>query len=112
MWLELTIRFVVGGAIVSLFSLLGEVFSPKTFAGIFGAAPSVAIATLAIALTKEGAAYARVEGVSMLFACPALLVYAQACVVIASKKSLPVWLGALAAYLIWGAVAYAAWRLR
>ena len=44
---ELVIRFVVGGAIVSLFAVLGDVVCPKTLSGVFGAAPSVALATLA-----------------------------------------------------------------
>ena len=41
---ELVLRFVLGGVIVSLFSLLGDLWKPKTFSGIFGAAPSVALA--------------------------------------------------------------------
>jgi hypothetical protein len=32
------VRFLVGGAIVSLFAALGGVVRPKSFAGIFGAA--------------------------------------------------------------------------
>ena len=43
---ELFIRFLIGGAVVSSFALLGEVFRPKTFAGLFGAAPSIALASL------------------------------------------------------------------
>jgi len=46
---ELAIRFVVGGAIVSVFAVLGDVVCPKTLSGVFGAAPSVALATLALA---------------------------------------------------------------
>ena len=41
---ELVLRFVLGGAIVCTFAALGTVFKPKTLAGTFGAAPSVAIA--------------------------------------------------------------------
>jgi hypothetical protein len=39
------IRFVVGGLAVSAFAVLGDVFRPKSFAGLFGAAPSIALAT-------------------------------------------------------------------
>jgi hypothetical protein len=35
---ELAIRFCLGGLIVSVFSLLSDLFRPKTFAGLFGAA--------------------------------------------------------------------------
>jgi len=45
---ELLVRFLVGGALVSVFALLGDLFEPKSFSGLFGAAPSVAIATLAL----------------------------------------------------------------
>ena len=40
------IRFLVGGAVVSVFALIGDLVKPKSFAGLFGAAPSVALATL------------------------------------------------------------------
>jgi hypothetical protein len=44
---EYVVRFLVGGAVVSAFAMLGDVLRPKSFAGLFGAAPSVALATLA-----------------------------------------------------------------
>ena len=42
---EFLIRFLIGGAIVSAFAMIGDVLRPKSFAGLFGAAPSVALAT-------------------------------------------------------------------
>lgn len=51
---ELIIRFLVGGTFVSLFAVLGDLFRPKSFAGLFGAAPSIALATLGITIAKEG----------------------------------------------------------
>ena len=44
---QILIRFIIGGMIVSAFAIIGDVLKPKTFAGLFGAAPSVALATLA-----------------------------------------------------------------
>jgi hypothetical protein len=41
---EYLIRFVVGGAVVSAFAVLGDVLRLKSLAGLFGAAPSVAMA--------------------------------------------------------------------
>jgi hypothetical protein len=41
---ELFIRFVVGGTVVSFFAVLGDLLKPKSFAGLLGAAPSVALA--------------------------------------------------------------------
>ena len=48
--LQLVFRFVVGGAIVTLFAALGDVLKPKSFVGLFGAAPSVAMATLGLTI--------------------------------------------------------------
>src|SRR5262249_3506641 len=59
----------------SAFAALGDVFRPKSFAGLFGAAPSIAIATLAIAIWQQGAQYAAVEGRSMAIGALALAVY-------------------------------------
>ncbi len=42
---ELLIRFVVGGLVVSAFAVVGDTLKPKTFAGLVGGAPSVALAT-------------------------------------------------------------------
>jgi len=47
---EYVVRFLLGGAVVSMFAMLGDVLRPKRFAGLFGAAPAVALATLGIAI--------------------------------------------------------------
>jgi hypothetical protein len=31
------VRFIIGGAIVSAFAIIGDVLRPKSFAGLFGA---------------------------------------------------------------------------
>ena len=43
-------RFFIGGTIVSFFAVLAEMFRPISSAGLFGAAPSIALATLAITI--------------------------------------------------------------
>jgi len=45
--MQLAFRFIVGGLLVSFFAVIGDGLKPKSFAGLFGAAPSVALATLA-----------------------------------------------------------------
>jgi hypothetical protein len=62
---EYVIRFLAGGAVVSAFAMLGDVLRPKSFAGLFGAAPSVALATLAIALYRHGADYVVLQSHAM-----------------------------------------------
>lgn len=61
----LVIRFLIGGAVVTGFSLLGDLFKPKSFAGLFGAAPSIALATLALAVVYEGKSNAAAQALSM-----------------------------------------------
>lgn len=73
--MEYIIRFLVGGVVVSAFALLGDILRPKSFAGLFGAAPSVALATLGITLLTKGGPYAAVEGRSMVIGSLALAVY-------------------------------------
>ena len=106
---ELAVRFALGGAIVTAFALLGEVSEPKTFAGIFGGAPSVAIATLALAFAKHDPTYPATEARSMLVGAAAFGVYSIACVVAAKQRRLPVWLGAAVAWAAWFAIALGGW---
>lgn len=75
---ELIIRFLVGGTFVSLFAVLGDLFRPKSFAGLFGAAPSIALATLGITIAKEGKLYAANESCSMILGAIAFFIYASA----------------------------------
>ena len=71
------IRFFVGGFIVSLFAALGDVLKPKSFAGLFGAAPSVALATIGLTIFVEGKAFAAQEARSMIAGALAFFVYAS-----------------------------------
>jgi uncharacterized membrane protein (GlpM family) len=77
---QILVRFLVGGAIVSLFALLGDMLRPKGFAGLFAAAPSVALATLTLTAITEGHAYAALEARSMIAGEVAFVVYAVGCV--------------------------------
>jgi hypothetical protein len=111
MLLDLVLRFVLGGLIISVFSCIAETFEPKTFAGIFGAAPSVALATLSLAFAKHGALYTATEGRSMVVGALALLGYSCACVAAAKRRRLPIWLGAGAAWGVWFALVFVLWKL-
>ena len=73
---ELALRFLIGGTVVSLFAVLGEMLRPKSFAGLFGAAPSIALATLGLAVHKHGNEYAALESQSMIWGAAAFFVYA------------------------------------
>ncbi len=98
---ELVARFLVGGVAVTTFAALGDVFKPRTFAGLFSAAPSVAIATLALTLDSKGARYAAIEGHCMVFGAVAMGVYALACAWVVRVDKLSPWLGALVLWALW-----------
>lgn len=74
---EILARFLIGGVIVSFFAVLAEMFRPKSFAGLFGAAPSIALATLGITIAHHGKAYAAIESRSMTCGAIAFLLYAS-----------------------------------
>lgn len=99
----LALRALAGGTLVVVFALVSEIVKPKAFAGMFAAAPSVAIASLAITVISVGASRARLESVGMaagavgMAACCAL-----AAAVIPRIKAL--W-GSLVALGGWAAVA-------
>lgn len=100
---ELCIRFLVGGAVVSSFATLGEVLRPKSFAGIFGAAPSVALASFGITVMHHGPQYGAVEARSMLLGAIACLCYVfvakwllvrfRLSTLFATLTAMPVWFG-------------------
>ena len=73
---DVLIRFLIGGLIVSAFAALGDMFKPKSFAGLFGAAPSVALATLSLTIASAGKLYVATETHSMIAGALAFFVYA------------------------------------
>jgi Protein of unknown function (DUF3147) len=106
---QLLIRLVVGGLVVSVFACIGDVLKPKSFAGLFGAAPSVALATLGLTVAKDGAAYAATEARSMMAGSIAFLVYASfvSWVLMRYKhKALWVTIGSMS---IWLSVSFGLW---
>ena len=74
---ELVFRFFVGGILVSAFAAVGDVLRPKSFAGLFGAAPSIALATLGLTIATEGKMFAATEARSMIAGAIAFFIYAS-----------------------------------
>jgi Protein of unknown function (DUF3147) len=108
---EIILRFIIGGAVVSAFALLSDLVQPKRFAGLFGAAPSVALATLTLTILSHGKVYAAVEARSMAAGAVAFLIYAFAvCQALFRLKLRP--LAATSGLLIlWIAAAFGLWAV-
>jgi len=109
--IEIFVRFLLGGAVVSAFAILGDVFKPKSFAGLFGAAPSVALATLGLAVATEGPSYAAIEARSMMVGAIAFFFYASVVSWILMRyrfKALWVTLGVMP---LWFVVSFGLWGI-
>lgn len=107
--MEWAVRFVMGGAIVSLFALIGDVLKPKGFAGLFGAAPSVALATLSLTIATHGKFYTALEARSMVAGAAAFFLYALACLYFIGVRHLRAAPATLALLSIWAIGAAVMW---
>jgi len=76
--IDLLIRFLIGGLVVSLFAVLGDLLKPESLGGVFAAAPTIAMATLVLTMHKHGTGYVAIEGRSMVAGAIAFFVYASA----------------------------------
>src|SRR6267154_6560071 len=108
---EILVRFLIGGIVVSCFAVLGDLFKPKSFAGLFGAAPSVALATLGFTVVSNGRYYASTEARSMMAGAVALFAYAS-CVswVLMRGKFNAMWT-TLSTLPVWAGVAFGLWYI-
>ena len=94
---------LVGGSLVVAFAVIAQVTRPSKFAGLFSAAPAVALGSLLITLASRGDGDVRRAALGMVAGAVAMVVY----------SGLAAWgvrrMGALAGSLVvlaaWGAVA-------
>jgi hypothetical protein len=105
--MDYVIRFFAGGFVVSLFAVVGDVLRPKSFAGLFGAAPSVALATLMLAFWKHSRPYVSIEGRSMVLGAVALALYSLLVCQLLMRLRFSAQAASLAAIAAWLAVAIA-----
>lgn len=109
--MQLVLRFLIGGLVVCAFASLADILRPKTFAGIFGAAPSVALATLALTVSQAGTAFASEEARSMIAGAVALAAYAFTCLQLIARWRWTPLRAATASLGIWFASAFGLWFL-
>lgn len=103
---EYLVRFIAGGAVVSVFALIGDVLRPKSFAGLFGAAPSIALVSLSLAGFAHGPEYVTTEAKFMMAGATALTVFSLAMVHLLMKSKFSVGAAALTCVSIWLAVSF------
>lgn len=106
---ELILRFFIGGLFVSGFAVISDVLRPKSFAGLFCAAPSVALATLTIAFTRNGRAYVETEAQAMIAGAIAMFFYSLLVTWLLLSQRIKAWVAAVAAWLLWLTIAYGLW---
>ena len=106
---EILLRAMVGGIAVSAFALLGDLLKPKTFAGLFGAAPSVALASIVLTVMKQGKGYVSVEARSMLFGSLAFFLYASVVSRLLMRRKLPLLPVTSLAMGLWLVCAFGLW---
>ena len=106
---QLVFRFVVGGAIVTSFAALGDVLKPKSFAGLFGAAPSVALATLGLTIFADGKLYAAMEARSMIAGSVGFLVYAYLCCQVIMRFRMHALFATVGLIPLWVAIVFGVW---
>lgn len=102
------VKAFAGGTLVVVFSLISESVQPKRFAGLFGAAPAVAIAGLAVTVVSKGIVDARDNSLGMIAGCAGMAAYAAVTVLLlkrwapltSSVAGLAVWLAVAAAIAV------------
>jgi uncharacterized membrane protein (GlpM family) len=68
-------KALAGGIGVVLFAAIAEVVDPKKFAGLFSAAPSIALASLIISATDRGPASAAQSALGMVPGAAGMFAY-------------------------------------
>lgn len=105
----LFLKMLVGGAFVVVFSLVAEVLRPKSFSGLFAAAPSVAAGSLLITAVQATPAKAGLASSGMVAGSVGMVAACLAAMLTVPRLG-SIW-GSVAAWVAWGVVSAAAYVL-
>ena len=97
------LKGLLGGVAVVAFSLVGEAGHPKRFAGLFSAAPSVAVASLLMTVLTKGSAATVPYARGMLIGSAGMIAYCLVSLFLIDR--LHALAGSVASWLAWLAVA-------
>lgn len=109
--MDIMLRFLIGGVVVSAFAILGDVIKPESLGGVFAAAPTIALATLALTMHKHGGVYVATEARSMVSGAIAFFAYACGVSFVLMRWRPKALMTAIALLPIWFATAGALWVL-
>ncbi len=95
------LKAVAGGTLVAAFALLSDRLKPKTLAGVFSGAPSVALASLGVTAAAMGSGKAAEAATSMFAGAVGMVVFCGLAVMIEQR------IGSIAS----SALAWLAWAV-
>jgi hypothetical protein len=98
---EVALKALAGGLFVLAFAALAQVLTPKRFAGIFSAAPSVALGSLLVTVAFSGAGEVAESVRAMRIGALAFTLYCLAAVPLIRRWG--GWRGSFAALVVWAA---------
>ena len=93
------LKGLLGGALVTVFAALGDLIKPRAFAGLFAAAPSVALASLLVTVLTTGPAKAAVSSRGMIAGAVGMVAYCTAASVLVKRFGAGV--GSVLAWVFW-----------
>ena len=105
----MAIKALNGGLFVVLFALVGEMAVPKRFAGLFSAAPSIALANIMVIVLVKGSGEAQRQSTGMIVGAIAMTAACAAGIVLVRRfRALR---GSVALFGAWLLLAEAAYLL-
>jgi hypothetical protein len=109
--MDMTLRFLIGGVVVSVFAILGDMLKPESLGGVFAAAPTIALTTLVLTMHKHGGVYVATEARSMVAGAAAFFAYACVVSFVVMRWRPKALATAIAVLPVWFATAAALWAL-
>lgn len=106
---DVLLRALIGGVVVSVFAILGDIIKPVSLGGTTAAAPAIALASMGFMLHKHGAAYTALEARSMVAGGIAFLLYATVVSYIQMRRKPKAVLSASVFLVVWFGVAAVLW---
>jgi Protein of unknown function (DUF3147) len=97
--IAVALKALAGGSLVVAFSGLGDMLKPKAFAGLFGAAPSVALASLLVTVVTGGPMKAAVSSRGMIAGAVGMIAYCIAATTLV--KRFGALAGSVLAWIAW-----------